>query len=79
MKTYLVLYHIIIYIIFSLIYIQLDETHFIGVKKKSIHDKLYFSATTHTTVGYGDISPKSRLCRNITMLHSFLVLAVNVL
>ena len=38
------------------------------------HNRYYFSAITHTTIGYGDISPKSPRCKLVTMLHSFIVL-----
>ena len=38
-------------------------------------DFLYFSMVTQTTVGYGDISPTSRLARGIAMVQLLLVYA----
>ena len=32
-------------------------------------DAFYFTISTHTSLGYGDIIPKSRIIRMITSLH----------
>lgn len=39
-------------------------------KKLSFQDALYFSAVTHTTVGYGDIYPESGAPRALCGLHA---------
>jgi hypothetical protein len=59
-------------IVFTVIYCVLDwyseETHFNGVDdKNAIMPKLYFSTVTQSTVGYGDISPKTTTARWITL------------
>jgi hypothetical protein len=38
-----------------------------------IIDAFYFSISTHTSLGYGDIIPKSRLIRIITSFHMIFV------
>jgi hypothetical protein len=50
------------------------ETHFNGIKKEEdekftdkLFNRLYFSMVTVTTLGYGDVSPKSKKARSITM------------
>ena len=42
---------------------------------KKLFNRLYFSMTTLSTVGYGDISPKSTKARTLVMFHfSFIIL-----
>ena len=36
---------------------------------------LFYSFTTHSTVGYGDITPKSKLMQIITMFHLTILIA----
>ncbi len=41
---------------------------------------LYFACTTHSTVGYGDITPKSRAMQNIITVHlTILILNLSIL
>ena len=56
-------------------------THFHGISQDSdkstigaFFNRLYFSTVTVTTVGYGDITPKSIVARTITMIAIFIVL-----
>lgn len=67
---YFIQHHIILIIIFSLIYQGLsiiDPRSF--TKVLSLFDSLYFSITTQTTVGYGDITPNTMFARLTTMIH----------
>ena len=34
---------------------------------------MYYSTTTHTTLGFGEIYPKSKGAKYVTMVHSFFV------
>jgi hypothetical protein len=36
-------------------------------------DAFYFTISTHTSLGYGDIIPKSRIIRMVTSLHMMTV------
>ena len=41
---------------------------------------LYFACTTHSTVGYGDITPKSRFMQTIIIIHlTILILNLSIL
>jgi len=58
-----------------------DVEHWKGINKendKNIYDKffnrLYFSFTTMSTIGYGDISPVSKTARSLVLLQMFLFL-----
>ena len=46
-----------------------------SLRKSTFIDCLYFSFTTTSTVGYGDISPKSQLSRIIVMTHQLIILS----
>lgn len=69
----------------SVIYMQYDYTHWNGINK--YHDRtllskflnrLYFSSTTLSTVGYGDISPKSDSNKLITIFIHIIILTTVV-
>lgn len=42
--------------------------------KLSFLDALYFAMVTQTTIGYGDITPKSQIMRCITICQSILII-----
>jgi conjugal transfer/entry exclusion protein len=58
----------------------LDYSNFNGLEKEKgglnsmfqqYFDRLYFASTTFSTVGYGDITPKSNVAKFITILLQF--------
>ena len=56
--------HIFIVIIYSLVYYYLAHTKRFGTNEddrfKTYTNSLYYTIVTHFTIGYGDISPKTR-------------------
>lgn len=70
------LFHLMFILIFAFIYFFMKgEEHFVGLgSDATFMDCLYFAMTTSSTVGYGDISPKSQTARLLVMVHQFVVL-----
>ena len=70
------LFHVMFILIFAFIYFSMKgEEHFVGLgSDATFMDCLYFSMTTSSTVGYGDISPKSQTARFLVVIHQFIVL-----
>lgn len=67
---------IIIVLFFTFIFHFFDYTHFNGFEEKEDENKkllnrLYFTMTTFSSTGYGDISPESIPVKIITMLLQF--------
>jgi hypothetical protein len=80
-KEYIILlYNLTLFVVFGFIYsffIQ-NQSDFITVpENRDKFSAYYFSATTHTTLGFGDITPVSTLLKSIVMFHTLLVLAGN--
>jgi len=78
---------LILNLLFSFIYVITCNDHddWNGVEEEDddhilskIFNRFYFSMTTSTTVGYGDISPKSTKAKCVVMLH-FLFILLNAL
>lgn len=73
----------IILTIFTLIYMNFDYKHWNGINQiddksffKKILNRLYFTAITFTSVGYGDITPKSNINRIITIIFNIIILLI---
>lgn len=56
----------LIIIIFSIIYYFLGENNFYNMNNSYL-DSIYFSLVTSTTVGYGDIVPRTDLAKFVVM------------
>lgn len=64
---------------FALIYKILNEStdyeHYNGLNKNSSYFKyLYFSITTSSSVGYGDVYPLTKISRLLSILHQFIII-----
>jgi ABC-type cobalt transport system substrate-binding protein len=71
---------IVIIIVFLVILSFFDHTHWTGIHEeedksivKKIFNRYYFITTSISSVGYGDISPKSYSCRFVVSLIHILV------
>ncbi len=60
-----------------------DYSHFNGIKKKNdikfwdaFLNRFYFILITFTTIGYGDITPKSKTSRIITIIIILIIMVV---
>lgn len=77
---FLIIYQVIVFLIFFIIYLLtminipinwngLEEENEKHILLKRIIDSFYFTICTQSSLGYGDITPKSRLIKMITSLH----------
>lgn len=70
-----ILYFIILSVIFARIYMRLGHEQFNGMDESSnFFDYWYFSFTTFSTVGYGDISPKSGAAKAVVVTQQVILL-----
>lgn len=75
------LYHVLIIIIFALLYYQFGEfdVRYTKYRKLSFSDCIYFSLTTQTTIGYGDIVPLNPITRSIVMSQMAILLLMVIM
>lgn len=64
-------HHIVIFTVFAVLYHLLKEEED-KETLKTVEDALYFSVVNHFTVGFGDITPKSKTLRRLCMLQILL-------
>jgi len=70
-----VLYFILLSLVFAGIYMALGHENFNGLDESSnFFDYWYFSFTTFSTVGYGDISPKSSVAKAVVITQQMILL-----
>jgi len=62
---------VIIAIFFGVLYSLIDPVHF-GFETKL--DPFYFSFTTMSSVGFGDISPKTNFAKSLVMLQQIFII-----
>jgi len=77
----LILFGIIIILIFTSIFYMFDHTHFIGLEKEDdnvilnkIFNRLYYTISTLSSAGYGDITPKSYATKILSILLQFILI-----
>ena len=74
----IVLFSLIIISIFSVIFYNYDHTHFDGLNKNNDNNKLfnriYFTVTTLSSAGYGDITPKSKEVKLLSIILQFILI-----
>ena len=70
---------LIIILVFSSIFYLFDHNHFDGFTiEKDRQDKflnrIYFTVTTFSSTGYGDVAPKTRMVKILSMLLQFMLI-----
>ena len=76
-KTLFIKRNLIAYLFFAIIYYFMPNGTFNTERKLTLNECLYFSCTTHTTLGLGDIYPITNRGRNAVMLQIVLVFLNN--
>jgi hypothetical protein len=66
-----IFHHITLILIFSFLYYKFQAKED-NKRFKDWEEAVYFAVVTHFTVGFGDISPKSKLLRRLCMLQIFI-------
>ena len=71
--------HLLVIVAFTLIYMMMSSSQ--GTDEDKEHfsnfaDSLYYTTITHFTVGFGDVSPKSKLLRALTMIQVVLAFSL---
>lgn len=82
LTTLIVLYHVCVCVFFSGVYSVLGikgNFNYIDKTPMNALTPLYFTAVTHTTTGFGDITPKTDLARIVVIVHLLLAWAVPML
>lgn len=64
-------YHVVIFLVFAVLY-HVFKGEEDKESLKTMEDALYFSVVNHFTVGFGDITPKSKTLRRLCMLQILL-------
>ncbi len=72
LKT-MILYLITI-IVYAVIYYLIGYENFSGMKENSFLDCFYFSTTTMSTVGYGDMVPIKKMSRIIVTTQQLMII-----
>ena len=67
---------IFIILVFTIIFMNYDHSHFNGFSKENdmenkFFNRLYFTTTTFSSTGYGDVSPKSNDVKIISIILQF--------
>ena len=72
-KLHFIFTNLSILFAFAIVYTMLPKNSFNIEKKLGFIEALYFSTTTHTTLGFGDIYPVTTPGRVCIVLHTLLI------
>lgn len=73
------LFSLLIVLVFSSIFYLFDYNHFDGFtieedRQDKFLNRVYFTVTTFSSTGYGDVAPKSRPVKILSMLLQFMLI-----
>ena len=69
-----IMLYVVLSLTFAFIYFQMEHNDFKGLDETSdFFDYVYYSITTQTTIGYGDIAPISKRARRISIVQALLI------
>jgi hypothetical protein len=63
--------HLICIIFFTILYLEITKIYGSEEDKKNFSEfenTLYFTTVTHFTIGYGDLSPQSKMLKRLVIL-----------
>lgn len=75
--AFVVAYHLVLLLLAWGVYSNLDFKKHFNVPEKTPLNRTtvwYFTISTHSTVGFGDITPKTDLARNLVGIHLVLIM-----
>jgi len=74
----IILFSLIIITIFSFLFYRYDYSHFNGLNenndKEKLFNRIYFTVTTLSSAGYGDITPKSKEVKLLSIILQFILI-----
>lgn len=71
--TTALMYNIVTFVAFLIVYLSMDfSRHFSSPQPVTLAGKVYYAVMVHTTIGSGEIYPKTDLARSITAVHAML-------
>ena len=69
LRLVLIPYHFSIIIMFAVVYAMIGLKEHFGVTTPTSTMPIYFSMVTHSSTGYGDITPKTDFARAVVTAH----------
>lgn len=67
--------HLMVFLSFLMLYLAIDMKEHFGVPN-TWSNACYFTVTTHSTTGFGDITPKTSLAKWMVTLHMLITWGV---
>ena len=69
--------HMFVLVLFFILYKHsLEKEDFNSQNKNNNIEVFYFTVVTHSTLGFGDITPRSKECKQLVTAHAFLIIVL---
>lgn len=74
-KETIISYNLIVILVMAFVYSYIGKDHFNhNDNLNSFTDFLYYSIITHVSIGYGEITPKTRTAKQLVSVHGLIML-----